>query len=132
MTLMILSFSSLLIVVFLYYHQPLQQQHLLRLLINPRDYPYGVALPQHGATYPSPSGYRQAAFGACILKLCGHGVGVCSACFRGFLSRCLFRRIRRFPQQLVAVSWWFKKAACLYRRDRKASEAKGTQLSFDH
>lgn len=51
--------------------------------------------------------------------------------FRGFLSRCLFRQIGRFPQQLVTVSWWFKNAACPHRRNRKASEAKGTQLSFD-
>jgi hypothetical protein len=116
-------------VVFLYYHQTLQQQHL-QLLTNPRDYPYGSASPQQGATRSSPSGYPQAAFGACFLKFCGHGVGVCSAFFRWFLSRRLFRRIGRFPQQLVAVSWWFKNAACPHRRDRKASEAKGTQLSY--
>ncbi|KAK3298186.1 uncharacterized protein B0H64DRAFT_68084 [Chaetomium fimeti] len=130
MTLMILSFSSLVTVVFLYYHQTLQQQHL-QLLTNPRDYPYGSASPQQGATRSSPSGYPQAAFGACFLRFCGHGVGFCSAFFAGFSQGVCFGGSEDF-QQLVAVSWWFKNAACLHRRARKASEAKSTELSFHH
>jgi hypothetical protein len=48
----------------------------------------------------------------------GHGVGVCSAFFAGFSQGVCFGGSEDF-QQLVAVSWWFKNAACLHRRDRK-------------
>ncbi|KAH6855270.1 hypothetical protein B0I37DRAFT_52475 [Chaetomium sp. MPI-CAGE-AT-0009] len=48
---------------------------------------------------------------------------------RGFSQGVCFGGSEDF-QQLVAVSWWFKNAACLQRRDRKTSEAKST--SFHH